>query len=97
MFGRFSEPYSPRTRSSSPTSIAFSITPLSGPQSGQNVPEFSATVDLIRSEHLAAAKDSIKNPQILQEIEEEIHRDCDWLRAFLFAAQVSSIMMHATI
>jgi len=52
------------------------------------VPEFSATVDLIRSEHLAAAKDSIETPEILQEIEAEIHRDCDWLRAFLFAAQV---------
>ncbi|KAH0834718.1 Aspartate/glutamate/uridylate kinase [Lanmaoa asiatica] len=51
-------------------------------------PEFSATVDLIRSEHLEAAKASIKNPEILQEIEAEIHRDCDGLRAFLFAAQV---------
>jgi aspartate kinase len=97
MFGRPSEASSPRTRSSSPTSIAFSFTPLSGPQSVQTVPEFSATVDLIRSEHLAAAKDSIETPEILQEIEAEIHRDCDWLRAFLFAAQVRLIMIHATV
>lgn len=52
--------------------------------------EFSVTVDLIRSEHLAAAKASVETPEILQEIEEEIHRDCDWLRAFLYAAQVRS-------
>ncbi|KAF8120219.1 Aspartate/glutamate/uridylate kinase [Boletus edulis] len=79
---------SPRTRSSSPTSVAFSLTPLSDPQAGQNVPEFSATVDLIRSEHVAAAKSAIKAPEILREIEAEIERECDWLRAFLFAAQV---------
>ncbi|KAF8555477.1 aspartate kinase [Imleria badia] len=88
MFGRPSEPSSPRTRSSSPPSIAFSLTPLSNPQSGQSVPEFSATVDVIRSEHLAAAEDSIESADILQEIEAEINRDCDWLLAFLFAAQV---------
>lgn len=92
IFGRPYDASSPRTRSSSPTSIAFSFTPLSGSQSAQNVPEFSATVDLIRSEHLAAAKGSIENPGVLQDIEAEIHRDCDWLRAFLFAAQVRSIL-----
>ncbi|KAN0085735.1 Aspartate/glutamate/uridylate kinase [Tylopilus felleus] len=88
MFRRLSECSSPRTGSSSPTSTAFSPIPQSGPQSGQNVLEFSVTVDLIRSEHLAAAKASVETPEILQEIEEEIHRDCDWLRAFLYAAQV---------
>lgn len=56
------------------------------------MPEFSATVDLILSEHLAAADASIGTPEILQEIQAEIHRDCDWLRAFLFAAQVRSFM-----
>lgn len=56
------------------------------------MPEFSATVDYIRSDHLAAAKASIETPEILQEIEAEIHRDCDSLRSFLFAAQVRSIM-----
>ncbi|KAG6379561.1 Aspartate/glutamate/uridylate kinase [Boletus reticuloceps] len=60
------------------------------PSAGQNVPEFSATVDLIRSEHVAAAKRAIKAPEILREIEAEIERECDWLRAFLFAAQVRS-------
>lgn len=92
LFRRPSEGSSPRTRSSSPNSVAFSFTPLNEPQSGQNLPEFCATVDLIRSEHLAAAKASIETPEILQEIEAEIHRDCDSLRAFLLAAQVRSII-----
>ncbi|KAF9226234.1 aspartate kinase [Gyrodon lividus] len=93
MFGRPSEAPSPRTRSSSsprsssPTSI-HSLTPLTTPQAGQSFPEFNATVDLIRSEHLAAAKASIESPEILHELEAEIERDCDWLRSFLFAAQV---------
>lgn len=61
------------------------------------MPEFSATVDLIRAEHLAAAKDSIESTDILQEIEVEIHRDCDWLLAFLFAAQVRSFTYLLTV
>ncbi|KIJ63048.1 hypothetical protein HYDPIDRAFT_176137 [Hydnomerulius pinastri MD-312] len=93
MFGRPSEVPSPRARSSSsprsssPPSL-FSLTPLTTPQAGQTLPEFNTTVDLIRSEHLNAAKTSIENPEILQELEAEIDRDCDWLRGFLFAAQV---------
>ncbi|KIK90852.1 hypothetical protein PAXRUDRAFT_831320 [Paxillus rubicundulus Ve08.2h10] len=66
-------------------SLSGTITPLTN---GQSSPEFSTTVDLIRAEHLAAAKASIETPEILQELEAEIERDCDWLRAFLFAAQV---------
>ncbi|KAF9231557.1 Aspartate/glutamate/uridylate kinase [Melanogaster broomeanus] len=94
MFGRPSEVPSPRTRSSSsprsasPSTTAFSLTPLTTPQTGQTFPEFNATVDLIRAEHLAAAKASVETPEILQELEAEIERDCDWLRSFLFAAQV---------
>lgn len=42
-----------------------------------------------------AANASVKNPEILQELEAEIDRDCDWLRSFLFAAQVHSIYMTA--
>ena len=94
MFGRPSAASTPRTRSASPTSTAFSFTPLSGPPSGDSVPEFAATVDLIRAEHLAAAEAAIASPDILHEIQAEIHRDCDWLRAFLFAAQVSPSCLH---
>ncbi|KAG9311844.1 Aspartate/glutamate/uridylate kinase [Chiua virens] len=88
IFSRPAETPSPRTRSSSPTSFAFSFTPLSAPHSGENVPEFVDTVDLIRSEHLAAAKASIQSPEIWQQVKAEINRDCDSLRAFLYAAQV---------
>ncbi|KAG2104413.1 Aspartate/glutamate/uridylate kinase [Suillus discolor] len=71
---------------SSPSTGA--LTPLITPQTGQSQPEFNVTVDLIRSEHMDAAKASIQNTEILQELEAEIDRDCDWLRSFLFAAQV---------
>lgn len=92
IFRRSSEtsPNSPMRRSSpSPSSPSTgALTPLITPQTGQSQPEFNVTVDLIRSEHLDAANASVKNPEILQELEAEIDRDCDWLRSFLFAAQV---------
>ncbi|KAG1815099.1 Aspartate/glutamate/uridylate kinase [Suillus subaureus] len=92
IFRRSSEtsPNSPIRRSSpSPSSPSTgALTPLITPQTGQSQPEFNVTVDLIRSEHMNAAKASVKNPEILQELEDEIDRDCDWLRSFLFAAQV---------
>ncbi|KAG1741522.1 Aspartate/glutamate/uridylate kinase [Suillus paluster] len=78
-----------RSSSSSPSSPATgALIQLIAPQTGQIQPEFNVTVDLIRSEHMSAAKASIKNPEILQELEAEIDQDCDWLRSFLFAAQV---------
>lgn len=94
IFRRSSEtsPNSPIRRSSSfssPSSPSTGpLTPLITPQTGQSEPAFNVTVDLIRSEHMSAAKASVKNPEILQELEAEIDQDCDWLRSFLFAAQV---------
>jgi aspartate kinase len=88
-----SAPDSPRarssssTRSASPTPLS-SLTPLTVPQAGQTSPKFNATVDLIRTEHLLAARTSVRDPYILEELEAEIEKDCDWLRGFLFAAQV---------
>ncbi|OJA09487.1 hypothetical protein AZE42_05855 [Rhizopogon vesiculosus] len=86
-FGRSTEtsPSTPRIRSfpSSPPS-----SPLTSPQAGQAQPGFNVTVDLIRSEHITAAKASIQNTEILLNLEAEINQDCDWLRSFLFAAQV---------
>ncbi|QRV96208.1 amino acid kinase family [Ceratobasidium sp. AG-Ba] len=49
---------------------------------------FSRTVDLIRMEHVAAARDLIRDPDLLRELENEILRDCEGLRAFLGAAQL---------
>ncbi|CAE6506285.1 unnamed protein product, partial [Rhizoctonia solani] len=49
---------------------------------------FSLTVDLIRSEHVSAARELIRDPDLLQGLEHEITRDCEALRAFLGAAQL---------
>lgn len=49
---------------------------------------FSATVDILKSEHITAAKLSVNNPGLLRDIITEIERDCEGLRAFLYAAQV---------
>jgi aspartate kinase len=69
-----------------------SLSPLTVPQAGQLKPEFNLTVDILRTEHLDAARASVKDPFILKELEEEIERDCDWLRNFLFAAHVKTLL-----
>ncbi|KAI0062615.1 aspartate kinase [Artomyces pyxidatus] len=90
--------------SSLPSSSSGAVTPLSSsifhrgsrsnspPQSGLNghadVPAFSATVDVIRREHLVAAKAAVRDRAVLQELEAEIERDCEGLRGFLYATQV---------
>ncbi|KAI0824794.1 aspartate kinase [Trametes gibbosa] len=51
-------------------------------------PAFNSTVDLIRSEHITAARASVRNADILAELESEIDRDCESIRSFLFATQV---------
>src|SRR5258706_1326757 len=49
---------------------------------------YGPTVDLIRSEHLTAARSLIRDQILLKELEQEIEKDCEGLRTFLFAAQV---------
>jgi aspartate kinase len=49
---------------------------------------FSKTVDLILSEHVAAARACVNRKKLLAELETEIVRDCENLRAFLSATQV---------
>ncbi|KAL7284023.1 hypothetical protein ACG7TL_001297 [Trametes sanguinea] len=53
-----------------------------------SMPAFSNTVDVIRSEHVNAARATVRNPEILKDLEAEIDRDCESLRSFLFATQV---------
>lgn len=65
----------------------FNFIPLNEPAPTE-LPAYHVTVDLIRSEHLAAARSSIRDPEILKELQEEIERDCEWLRNFLLAAKV---------
>jgi aspartate kinase len=53
-------------------------------------PDYNATVDLLMHEHLQAARTVVvHDAELLKELELEIERDCDWLRAFLAAANVS--------
>ncbi|TFK41417.1 Aspartate/glutamate/uridylate kinase [Crucibulum laeve] len=81
------KPSSRSSRSSSPQQFP-GFTPIITTPVVESVPNFSATVDLIRQEHFTAARASVRDPELLQELEEEITRDCEWLRNFLFAAQV---------
>ncbi|KAI0938456.1 hypothetical protein AcV5_000133 [Taiwanofungus camphoratus] len=79
---------SPRTRSrSSPGSDSFAGSLAMSPVNPSS-PAFNNTVDVIRGEHLSAARSSVRDPEILRELEAEIERDCDGLRSFLFATQV---------
>ncbi|KAG6850076.1 hypothetical protein H0H93_001426 [Arthromyces matolae] len=78
---------SPRGRSTPPATFS-GLTPLASVNGTQSLPEFNATVDVIRDEHVKAAKASVRDPEILDELIQEIEYDCDWLRNFLFAAQI---------
>ncbi|KIK04821.1 hypothetical protein K443DRAFT_120803 [Laccaria amethystina LaAM-08-1] len=56
-------------------------------QCTDTLPKFHATVDLLKQEHINAARASIRDPEILLELQEEIDRDCERLRSYLFAAK----------
>jgi aspartate kinase len=44
---------------------------------------------MLMDEHLQAARAVVvRDSELLKELEEEIERDCDWLRGFLAAANV---------
>jgi aspartate kinase len=75
-------------RSPSPA-ICVPLAPMTPIQSDHTIPEFYATVDLIQREHMNAARASVRDPDILRELEADIEQDCEWLRSFLFAAQAS--------
>jgi aspartate kinase len=44
-------------------------------------------VDVLKQEHIKAAQASIRDPEILLELQEEIDRDYERLRTYLFAAK----------
>lgn len=52
--------------------------------------EYIETVHDIRLDHLDAAQKHILDPDILKRVQDEVHQDCDRLRAFLEAAQVKA-------
>jgi aspartate kinase len=98
LFGSCSPPLSPRSRSgSSPRSTSPQpFTTFSQvnehADTTETVPDFVKTIDLLREEHISAARASVRDPEILRELEAEIERDCDWLRRFLFAAKVGHLV-----
>ncbi|EJD43356.1 aspartate kinase [Auricularia subglabra TFB-10046 SS5] len=81
-----SPPGTPQTngaRSGSPDQAQITALP-----NGISDAPFNATVDLILSEHITAARGLIRDDVLLKELEQEMERDCEALRGFLFAAQV---------
>ncbi|KAK1221736.1 Aspartokinase [Marasmius sp. AFHP31] len=87
--GLFSSPPSIPGTPSRNRSFSWDNCPTSNsPNCGELQMEFNATVDLIKQEHFIAARDAIEDLHIRQELEDEIVRDCDWLKSFLFASQV---------
>jgi len=85
-----SPPSSPISRSSSDFRGNLTFTPITVKgEKGEKVhqvPDFVNTVELLRQEHLNAARECVtKHEEILRELEEEIERDCDWLTSFLYA------------
>ncbi|KAH9849590.1 aspartate kinase [Lenzites betulinus] len=79
----YQSPFTSPGKSSPPAGSALALSPINSA-----TPAFSVTVDLIRSEHIAAARTSVRNPEILAELEGEIDHDCETIRSFLFATQV---------
>lgn len=85
-------------RSSSPSPFTPSSSFMGRPRSpsspytpGPNVSESSAfheTVEVIKRGHLEAARKCLRAGPLRDELEEEIERDCEALREFLYAAQV---------
>lgn len=54
---------------------------------------FHDTVDTIKKGHLEAARKAIRAGPVRDELEDEIERDCETLRGFLHAAQVSPYLL----
>lgn len=52
--------------------------------------EYVETVHEIRKDHLQVAADSIRDADILKRTQEYVNQDCDRLKSFLQAVQVSS-------
>lgn len=78
----------PTSPSLAPLSQIHNGTPPDTPSSTFPFPAYFTTIDLIRTEHLKAARESVRDPELLAELEGEIERDCDGLQNFLSAAQV---------
>ncbi|RXK35655.1 aspartate kinase [Tremella mesenterica] len=57
-------------------------------RAGGDVPAFEETVDVLKKGHLDAARLAVRPGAMRDELEDEIERDCESLRSFLYAAQI---------
>jgi aspartate kinase len=69
----------------SPRSL-LAFTSLNG-SNENNDSGYEETVNLIKTEHLTAARSSVNSKELLKYIESEIEKDCEALNMFLGAAQ----------
>ncbi|KAK1922001.1 putative aspartate kinase [Papiliotrema laurentii] len=81
-------PFTPSAggRSGSPTSPH--VAAAQGSSGVSETSAFHETVDVIKKGHLDAARRCLRAGPLRDELEEEIERDCESLREFLYAAQI---------
>lgn len=72
-------------RETLPSTPRLALTPTSDTPA---LEPFVRTVELIRTEHVNAAREVVRDPDLLRELEYEIQSDCDALREFLYAVRV---------
>jgi hypothetical protein len=84
-------PFTPSAggRSGSPTSPH--VAAAQGSSGVSETSAFHETVDVIKKGHLDAARRCLRAGPLRDELEEEIERDCESLREFLYAAQVGHL------
>ncbi|KAJ9125466.1 hypothetical protein QFC22_000427 [Naganishia vaughanmartiniae] len=86
------------SRSASPSPFQSSAPVPPSPTMGQTesgrespesyLPAFHSTVDVLKRDHIAAARQQIRDEDLLEELIHELERDCESLRSFLSAAQI---------
>ncbi|KAF8605550.1 aspartate kinase [Ceratobasidium sp. AG-I] len=80
-----------RTENGSPGTETFPSTPrlvITPTSDTLELEPFVRTVELIRTEHVNAARELVRDPDLLCELENEIQYDCEALQEFLHAARV---------
>ena len=89
------------SRSASPSPFTPSGRPRSPPSPKSPNPNgvsessaFHETVDVIKKGHMEAARNTLKAGPLRDELEDEIERDCESLRSFLYAAQVGQALSY---
>ncbi|GHJ85499.1 hypothetical protein NliqN6_1901 [Naganishia liquefaciens] len=85
------------SRSASPSPFQSSANPSSPSatqtESGRDSPDsylsaFHLTVDILKRDHIEAARKQVQDQELLEELIHELERDCESLRSFLSAAQI---------